>query len=119
MTQIERDLSLFLELLATLSEAGLAFDAGLDRILNAQPSNRPLTEEFRVFQREVLSGVPRVLAPRRVSARADVLSLTILISALSYRPSKWVALRMCFAVRPTTFEAAAANEPSHLPMPCR
>jgi tight adherence protein C len=82
VTQIEQDLSLFLELLATLSEAGLAFDAALDRILSAQPTGRPLAEEFRIFQREVLAGVPRVRALRRVAARADVLSLTILISAL-------------------------------------
>jgi len=82
VTRVEQDLSLFLELLATLSEAGLAFDAALDRILAAQPPDRPLTEEFRTFQREVLAGVPRVRALRRVSERADVLSLTILISAL-------------------------------------
>jgi len=82
VTLIEQDLSLFLELIATLSEAGLGFDAALDRILAAQLQRRPLADEFRQFQREALSGVPRVQALRRVALRADVLSLTILISAL-------------------------------------
>lgn len=82
LTQIEQDLPLILELLATLGEAGLGFDAALDRILAAQPTDRPLVAEFRQFQRDALAGVPRVQALRRVAARADVLSLTILISAL-------------------------------------
>jgi len=80
--QFEQDLPLFLELLATLGEAGIGFDAALDRVLDAQRQDRPLTEEFRTFQREVLAGVGRVRSLRRVADRADVLSLTILISAL-------------------------------------
>jgi tight adherence protein C len=82
VVQIEQDLPLFLELLATLAEAGIGFDAALERVLDAQRQDRPLTEEFRTFQREVLAGVVRVRALRRVADRADVLSLTILISAL-------------------------------------
>ena len=47
-------------LLATLAEAGIGFDSGLDRILDSQPANRPLTQELRQFQIELLAGRPRV-----------------------------------------------------------
>ena len=80
--RIEQDLPVVLELLATLSQAGLGFDAALEEILEAQPADRPLTEELRLFQMEVLSGRGRVQCLRRLSRRVDVISLTILVSAL-------------------------------------
>jgi tight adherence protein C len=80
--QIDRDLPLFLELLATLSEAGLGFDAGLDRILTNQPTRRALAEEFRAFQLETLAGQPRVRSLRNLARRANVASMRILTSAL-------------------------------------
>jgi pilus assembly protein TadC len=80
--QIEQDLPLFLELLATLGESGLGFDASLDRILTAQPEGRPLAEEWRTFQLEVLAGRPRIQCLRRLARRLDVTAFTIFISAL-------------------------------------
>jgi tight adherence protein C len=80
--QVESDLPITLELLATLAEAGLGFDAALDRILGAQPPERALVEEFRTFQSDVLAGRPRVECLRRVARRLDVTAVTILTSAL-------------------------------------
>jgi tight adherence protein C len=80
--EVERDLPVTLELLATLAEAGLGFDAALDRILTSQPSHRALVQEFRTFQAEVLAGRPRVDCLRRIARRLDVTAVTILISAL-------------------------------------
>jgi tight adherence protein C len=80
--QVEQDLPLFLELLSTLSEAGLGLDAAIDRILGAQPVERVLHQELRQFQRDVLAGRPRVASLRRLSWRVDVPSLSVFISAL-------------------------------------
>ena len=82
VTQVEQDLPITLELLATLSEAGLGFDAALERILQAQPVTRPLVQEFRVFQMEILAGRPRIQCLRRLSWRLDVMPLSIFVSAL-------------------------------------
>jgi tight adherence protein C len=82
ITQVERDLPVTLELLATLAEAGLGFDAALDRILESRPPKSALVQEFRTFQSEVLAGRHRVECLRRVARRLDVTSVTILISAL-------------------------------------
>jgi tight adherence protein C len=82
VNQVEQDLPVVLELLATLSEAGLGFDAALDRVLGAQPPQRPLTMEFRTFQLEVLAGRARVQCLRRLTRRVQVTSLSILVSAL-------------------------------------
>jgi tight adherence protein C len=79
---VEQDLPLVLELLATLGEAGLGFDSGIAQVVASQPANRPLTAELRTFQREVLTGRPRVESLRRVAKRLDVSSLTIFISAV-------------------------------------
>jgi tight adherence protein C len=79
---IEQDLPITLELLATLSESGLAFDSALDRILTAWPSQRPLAEELRTFQMELLAGRPRVMCLRRLSRRVDLLAFTVVVSAL-------------------------------------
>jgi tight adherence protein C len=82
VARINEDLPLFLELLATLGEAGLGFDAALERILAAQPAERPLTAEFRTFQLEVLAGRPRVACLRRLARRVDLTPFTNFISAL-------------------------------------
>ena len=82
VTEVERDLPLVLELLATLGESGLGFDAALERVITSQPPDRPLTAEFRAFQRETLTGRPRVGALRHLARRLDVPSLTIFISAV-------------------------------------
>jgi tight adherence protein C len=79
---IEEDLPLLLELLATLGEAGLGFDAALQRILATQPAGRPLADELRQFQVDVLAGRGRVACLRRLGQRVDVTSFTLFISAL-------------------------------------
>ena len=82
VTRVEQDLPITLELLATLAEAGIGFDAALDRILESQPADRPLAQEFRAFQLEVLAGRPRAECLRRLGRRVNVSSLTLFISAL-------------------------------------
>lgn len=79
---VEEDLPITLELLATLADAGIGFDAALDRILESQGPDRPLAEELRIFQVELLAGRPRTECLRRLGRRLDVSSLTVLISAL-------------------------------------
>jgi tight adherence protein C len=78
----EQDLTIYLELFATLSEAGLGFDAALERILRSQPPGRPLADEFRTFQVELLAGRPRVHCLRRLARRVDLTTLTAFVSAL-------------------------------------
>jgi len=79
---IEQDLPLALELLSTLSEAGLGFDAALTRILKTRLGGRPLADEFRVFQADLLAGRPRTESLRRLSYRLDISSISIFVSAL-------------------------------------
>jgi len=78
----EQDLPVTLDLLATLSEAGLGFDAGLVRLLETDLAERPLGREFRSFQSDLLAGRTRVEALRRLGRRVEVPSVTILVSAL-------------------------------------
>jgi tight adherence protein C len=75
-------LPITLELLATLGEAGIGFDAALERILGSQVADRPLAEEFRTFQLEVLAGRQRVACLRGLARRLDIPAFTIFISAL-------------------------------------
>ena len=82
VTLVEQDLPITLELLATLAEAGIGFDSGLERILDSQYTVRPLAQELRQFQLELLAGRPRTRCLRRLGRRIDVSSLTIFISAL-------------------------------------
>jgi len=79
---VEQDLPVTLELLASLAEAGIGFDAALDRILSSQPAERPLAVELRAFQIELLAGRPRVQCLRRLARRLEVSSLTVFVSAL-------------------------------------
>jgi tight adherence protein C len=79
---IEQDLPMTLELLATLAEAGLSFDAALQRILESQSRERPLAREFRHFQLELVAGVPRIQSLRHLAQRIEVISVTIFVSAL-------------------------------------
>ncbi|TVQ63009.1 MAG: type II secretion system F family protein [Phycisphaerales bacterium] len=82
VTKIEQDLPITLELLATLTEAGLGFDAALDRLIRSQPADRPLTSEFRTFQAETLSGRTRVVCFRRMARRIDIPSFNVFVSAI-------------------------------------
>lgn len=82
VTHIEQDLPTLLDLLSSLAEAGLGFDSALDRILDAQPPTRPLVQEFRRFQTDVLAGRGRIPALRQLGQRVDVTWFSILIAAL-------------------------------------
>ncbi len=79
---IEQDLPLAMELMATLSEAGLGFDAALIRILKTRLAGRPLAEELRMYQADLLAGRSRVESLRRFSSRIRIGSISILVSAL-------------------------------------
>ncbi len=79
---VEQDLPLILDLLSTLAEAGLGFDAALDRILQGLPPDRPLVREFHGFQIDVLAGRRRIDALRRLARRVEVTWFGILVSAL-------------------------------------
>ena len=80
--QIEQDLPLALELLSTLSEAGLGFDTALTRILKPRLSGRPLAADFQMFQADLLAGRARTESLRRLSARIDLPSVSVFVSAL-------------------------------------
>lgn len=82
VTQIEQDLPLTLDLLATLAEAGLSFDAALDRVLETQRRQRPLAEDFRLFRLEILTGRGRVDALQRMGQHVNVPWFGIFVSAL-------------------------------------
>ena len=71
-----------LELLATLAEAGLGFDAALARIQESESGGRALNREFQIYQRDTLGGIPRLEALRKLAQRIDVTSVSIFISAL-------------------------------------
>ncbi|MSO81745.1 MAG: type II secretion system F family protein [Acidobacteria bacterium] len=79
---IEQDLPLALELFATMAEAGLGFDAALDKIVRAQGSDRALVSEFVNFQHDMLAGMSRSQALRQLARRVDMASLTSFASAL-------------------------------------
>ena len=80
--EAEQDLPLALELFATLAEAGLGFDSALARIVQSQPVERPLTQEFIGFQRDTRAGVARVTALKHLAERLDVMAVTIFVSAI-------------------------------------
>ncbi|PQO27298.1 hypothetical protein C5Y96_17290 [Blastopirellula marina] len=80
--KIEQDLPLAMELLATLSQAGLGFDAALSRVMETRLAVRPLGKELRSYQADVMSGRARSECLRRLAWRADVPGLSILTSAL-------------------------------------
>ena len=79
---IEEDLPLLLELLATLGEAGLGFDGALDRVLDSEPAGRPLAQELRLFQAEVLGGGTRSECLKRLGRRIEVTTVTSAVAAL-------------------------------------
>lgn len=82
MAAIEQDLPMLLELLATLAESGLGFDASLDRVIESQPTDRPLLEELRIYELEVRAGGGRAECLERLAQRIEVPSVTSSIAAL-------------------------------------
>jgi tight adherence protein C len=79
---IEQDLPLALELLATMAEAGLGFDAAIAKIVRAQDARRPLMAELTNFQHDMLAGMSRIQALRHLARRVHLPSLTGFTSAL-------------------------------------
>ncbi len=80
----EQDIPITLDLLSTLAEAGLAFDAALDRILDARQPGRPLTDDMRLFQLDLMAGRVRLDALRRLRERVDVPWFSIFVSAVMH-----------------------------------
>ena len=79
---IQQDLPLLLDLLNTLSQAGIGFDSALDRILAVQAPERPLVQDLRSFQRDTLAGRSRLESLRRCMRRVEVPMFSAFISAL-------------------------------------
>ena len=82
LREVENDLPMTLELLATLAEAGLGFDAALARIVDSWPLGRHLANELRTFQLEVLAGFSRTQCFRRLARRLEVGGIRLFASAL-------------------------------------
>ena len=82
VSQVERDLPITLELLATLAEGGLGFDAALDRILAAQPPNRASSRSSAPSRPTCSLAGRAVECLRRVAQRLEVTAVTIFISSL-------------------------------------
>lgn len=80
--EIERGLPITLDLLATMAETGLGFDASLAKIVESEVEGSALHDELRLFQLESLAGIARVQCFRRLAARCDVGSMSIFCSAL-------------------------------------
>ena len=105
--KVEQDLPLSLELLATLSEAGLGFDAALARLLASLEEDRPLAREFRTYQADLLAGRTRVESLRRLARRLEVSSVSILVSALVQAEQLGSGIAQPSAARPTTSATGA------------
>lgn len=82
VNQIEEDLPITLQLLATLSRAGLGLDAALVRVLDSSDPRRTLPQELNTFRRENMAGLPRTSCWRRLGRRVEVSSMSIFVSAM-------------------------------------
>lgn len=80
--EVEEDLPPLLELLASLTEGGLGFDAALAKVLHAQFHERVLAVEWRTFQAELQVGIGRVQALRRLARRLDIPTVSTFVAAL-------------------------------------
>jgi tight adherence protein C len=79
---IEQDLAPALELLAILAEAGLGFDSSIARIQESEHAGRPLSQEFQIYQHDILGGIPRLESLRKLAGRVNLTSVSIFVSAL-------------------------------------
>jgi tight adherence protein C len=82
LDRVAADLPVTMELLATLCESGLGFDAAVERIMGTLGRKRPLVAEFNSFRLEVLSGRQRIECFRRLAERVDYSPFTVFISAV-------------------------------------
>ena len=123
--QVELDLPLTLDLLNTLAQAGIGFDAALDRIIAAQPADRVLVQELRTFQYDNLAGRPRVDSLRRLSRRLRLPSFSTFISAIIQAEQVGAGIAQTLRIQATEFRsrrrekasAAALSVPSKLILP--
>jgi tight adherence protein C len=79
---VENELPVALEMLATLSEAGIGFDAAIVRLTDVHPESTPFLDELRLYQTEILGGVSRVRALRNMKSRLEIGPVTVFVSAL-------------------------------------
>lgn len=89
---IERDLPNVLNLLATLVESGLGFDAAALRVERAMGQDRLLARELARVRASTLAGVPRTEAIRDMARRLDVPSLTTFSSALIHADTQGASI---------------------------
>lgn len=80
--RILRALPQFLDLIVICVEAGLSFNASLERILREVDSKEPLTVEFRTMYHEFLNGLPLAQACQRMDQRCGVQDLSMLLSTI-------------------------------------
>jgi tight adherence protein C len=80
--EIERELPILLDLLATLSESGLGFDSALNQVIEAETRESALIDEISQFQLESMAGVARTRCFRRLADRVRVGSMSIFCSAM-------------------------------------
>ncbi len=78
---IERDLPDIIDLMVISIEAGLAFDAALDRVVRHVPGE--LSDEFSRMLQETRVGVSRYEAMRNLSERTDVDDLNSFVLAMN------------------------------------
>lgn len=79
---VERELPLTLELVATLAEAGMGFDAAIQEVLASHHEPGPLARELRIYRTEQLAGLGRVACLRRLSERISVRTVRSVVAAL-------------------------------------
>ncbi|MCG8651498.1 MAG: type II secretion system F family protein, partial [Pirellulales bacterium] len=123
--EIEEDLPLILDLLNTLAQAGIGFDAALEQILGAQSSARPLVQELRTFQYDNLAGRPRVESLRRLMRRIEVPTFTTFIAAIIQAEQIGAAMAQTLRIQATEMRgrrrekatAAAMSVPTKLIVP--
>ena len=123
--QVEEDLPLILDLLNTLAQAGIGFDSAIDQILSVERADRPLVEELRSFQYDILAGRPRIESLRRLSRRLQVPTFTIFISAIIQAEQVGAGIAQTMRVQASEFRsrrrekaaAAAMAVPTKLIVP--
>ena len=82
LAEVEQQLPLTIELLATLAEAGLGFESALQEVLEAQVDSGAFSEELRIYRLQVSAGARRSDSLRALAHRVDSPAVTGFVSAL-------------------------------------
>lgn len=80
--ELEAQLPVTFELMASMGEAGLGFDAAIERLASNDEASDVLTEEFSAFRSDMMAGLSRSVALRRLSRRVAVPAMSMFASAL-------------------------------------